>query len=267
MTNPALRQALAHAARGWPVFPCQPGVKIPATSHGYLDATTDPDQITAWFTRHPEHNLAIATGAPGPDVLDVDEHGPAGNGYPALRELCAAGLLDGAAVYVRTPSGGLHAYFAGTGQRNSHLPAHHLDFRSAGGYVLVPPSQIGGRPYQLLEQPGGRGGLDWAAVTRLLQPQRQPRLPQPRQLQGPGRDLSHLARWVAAQPEGNRNAGLFWAANRALENDPAADLSPLADAARQAGLDEPEITRTLDSARRTGQARHLPPDHQAEAVN
>ena len=68
-------------------------------------------------------------------------------------------------------------------------------------------------------------------------------------------DLGHLARWVAAQPEGNRNAGLFWAANRALETDPAADLSPLADAARQAGLAEPEITRTLDSARRTGPAR------------
>ncbi len=42
--------------------------------------------------------------------------------------------------------------------------------------------------------------------------------------------------------------------------DPAADLSPLAAAARQAGLDEPEIARTLDSARKTSQARN----HQAE---
>jgi hypothetical protein len=58
-------------------------------------------------------------------------------------------------------------------------------------------------------------------------------------------------RWVAAQPEGNRNDGLFWAANRALEADPAADLSPLAVAARQAGLADAEVTRTLNSARRT----------------
>ena len=79
--------------------------------------------------------------------------------------------------------------------------------------------------------------------------------------------LDGLAQWVAAQPEGNRNAGLFWAANRALETDPAADLSPLAAAARHAGLDDPEITRTLDSARRTGRARPNPPDHQAEAAN
>ena len=139
-------------------------------------------------------------------------------------------------VYVRTPSGGLHAYFTGSHQRNGHLPGHHLDFRSAGGYVLTPPSQIDGQPYQLISQPGGRGGLDWAAVTRLLQPQRQPSPPRPRQPQAASRDLSGLARWVAAQPEGNRNAGLFWAANRALDTDPAADLSQLADAARQAGL-------------------------------
>jgi len=59
---------------------------------------------------------------------------------------------------------------------------------------------------------------------------------------------------------------LFWAANRALEADLAADLSPLAAAASHAGLGEKEITRTLDSARRTGQARPDPPDHQAEAV-
>ena len=87
-------------------------------------------QITGWFGRHPDWNLAIATGAPGPDVLDVDQHGPAGNGYPAFRRLRDAGLLDGAAIYVRTPSGGLHAYFTGSHQRNGHLPAHHLDFRS-----------------------------------------------------------------------------------------------------------------------------------------
>ena len=140
-------------------------------------------------------------------------------------------------------------------------PRHHLDFRSAGGYVLTPPSQIDGQPYQLIGQPGGRGGLDWAAVTRLLQPQHQPSLPRPRQPQAASRDLTGLARWVATQPEGNRNAGLFWAANRALDADPAADLSQLADAARQAGLGDAEITRTLNSARHT---THRQPDHQAE---
>ena len=263
--NPALRQALAYAARGWPVFPCLPGQKTPATAHGFHDATTDEQQITEWFSRDSGRNLAIATGAPGPDVLDVDQHGPAGNGYAALARLRRAGLLDGASAYIRTPSGGLHAYFTGTVQRNGHLPAHHLDFRSAGGYILAPPSQVNGHLYRILKTTDHHGSLDWDAVTRLLQPERQHPRPGPRPAQD--RDLSHLARWVAAQPEGNRNAGLFWAANRALEADPAADLNPLADAARQAGLGDAEIARTLDSARRTGQGRPNPPDYQAEAVN
>jgi Bifunctional DNA primase/polymerase, N-terminal len=263
MTDATLRQALAFATCGWPVLPCQPGRKTPATPHGHRDATTDPGQIIAWFGRHPGWNLAIATGAPGPDVLDVDEHGEAGNGYAAFRQLRTAGLLDGASAYVRTPSGGLHAYFTGSDQHNGHLPGHHLDFRSRGGYVLTPPSQVGGKPYQLVQTPNGRGALDWDAVVRYLQPQRQPQ--PPRHPQVGRQDLSGLARWVASQPEGNRNAGLFWAANRALEADSAADLSPLAAAARQAGLGEREVTRTLDSARKTGPARTHAPDLQAEA--
>ena len=261
MTGTRLGQALAYAARGWPVFPCHSGQKIPATPHGYLDASTDEQQITEWFTRHPGRNLAIATGAPGPDVLDVDQHGPAGHGFPAFARLRHAGLLAGATTWVRTPSGGLHIYFPGTTQRNGHLPGHHLDFRAAGGYVLAPPSQIGGQPYQVLKTTGVHGSLDWAAATRFLHPQTQLRPRQPQAAQ----DLGGLARWVAAQPEGNRNAGLFWAANRVLDADPVADLSPLAAAARQAGLQDQEITRTLDSARKTGRPRPPAPDYQAEA--
>ena len=257
----ALRQALTYARRGWPVFPCRPGEKVPATRHGFRDATTDERHITAWFGPGRDWNLAIATGAPGPDVLDIDQHGPAGNGFAALARLHDAGLLGGANSWVRTPSGGLHAYFAGSDQRNGHLPGCYLDFRSAGGYVLAPPSQVGGQPYQLLREPGGRGGLDWDAVTQLIQPQpRHQQRTQPTQTSG--HHLDYLTRWVAGQPEGNRNAGLFWAANRALEADPGTDLNPLAVAAHQAGLLEPEITRTLNSARRTHQPRT---DHQAES--
>ena len=266
-SNPVHRQALAYAERGWPVFPCQPGRKTPATPHGYLDATTDPAQISEWFARHPERNLAVATGAPGPDVLDIDQHGPAGDGFPALARLHATGLLDGAATWIRTPSGGMHIYFAGSHQRSGHLAASHIDFLAGGGYVLSPPSQVDGRPYQRIQAPGGRHQLDWPAVVRLLEPAREQQPPAPRLPSG--EPTGALARWVAAQPEGNRNNGLFWAANRALETDPAADLSPLAAAARQAGLADPEITKTLNSARRTTQARPRlePPDHQPEGAS
>ena len=168
---------------------------------------------------------------------------------------------------MRTPSGGLHAYFTGSDQRNGHLPGCHLDFRSQGGYVLTPPSQVDRKPYRLVKSPNAHGGLDWDAVVRLLHARHEPQ--RPRRTQAGDRDIGSLARWVACQAEGNRNAGLFWAANRALENDPAADLSPLAAAARQAGLDDPEITKTLNSARRTAQGRPRPepPDRQPEGAS
>ena len=89
-------------------------------------------------------------------------------------------------------------------------------------------------------------GLDWAAAIRLLDPQPQHR---PEPAAQPAADASRLAGWVARLPEGNRNDGLFWVANRALEAG-LTDLGELAEAARSTGLEEREIARTLTSARR-----------------
>jgi hypothetical protein len=261
--NKVLRQALAYAAHGWPVFPCQPGRKTPATTHGCLDATTDPDRITAWFAALPGRNLAIATGLPGPDVLDVDVR-PAGTGFPALEQLARAGLTQGAAAWVTTPGGGVHAYFAGSRQRNGHLATAHLDFRSGGGYVLAPPSVVDGRPYQLTRITSGTVGLNWDQVAALLQPARQPqRCPHHR---GAEVRIDRLAAWVARQEQGNRNAGLFWAANRVLDAGRDDLLGDLAGAARHAGLSDREIAVTLDSARRTPRTPARP-DPQAETAS
>ena len=60
-----MRQALSYAEAGWPVFPCQPGQKLPATKHGFKDATTDPDRIIHWWKKAPDCNVAIATGRTG----------------------------------------------------------------------------------------------------------------------------------------------------------------------------------------------------------
>jgi hypothetical protein len=244
----ALAQALAYARHGWPVFPCKPGSKEPATRHGFQDATTDPGRIRTWWTAMPGRNVAIATGAPGPDVLDVDVR-PHGNGYSAFRRLRQAGLADGFLAVVATPGGGLHAYYPGTGQRSGRLPGQHLDFKAAGGYVVAPPSQVGDRGYQLIrrQEPGAR--LDWAAAAELLSPPgRKPQAPL--RQDGPP-DLRRLAAWVADLDEGNRNSGLFWAACRLAESGHADTFAALAEAARLAGLPDGEIARTLISARRT----------------
>jgi hypothetical protein len=243
--NPRLAAALRYAQADWPVFPCITGEKAPATEHGFLDATTDPDKITWWWSRNPGRNVAIATGTPGPDVLDVDVH-KQGSGFAAFNRLHREGLLDGASAYIRTPGGGLHAYFTGSEQGNGRLPHHHLDFRSKGGYVVAPPSQVNGTPYELIKRADGHGGLEWAAITRLLEPEPQQR---PRQSGERPTDGHRLAEWMAHQQEGNRNDGLFWAANRALDAG-LTDLEELADAARRTGLDDREIARTLASAHR-----------------
>jgi len=245
-----LDRALAYARLGWPVFPCQAGAKEPATRHGFRDASTDDDQIRRWWHRRPGANVAIATGSPGPDVLDVDQHDAAGNGFAAYYRLGAAGLLDGAGAVIATPSGGLHAYFAGSEQASGRLPRQHLDFRSAGGYVLAPPSQVHGREYRLIRPGGQPGRLDWPAAARLLEPGRE--LPR-RSQAAAALDADRLVVWLERLEEGNRNSGLFWAACRAVEAGQPDLLHGLAAAAAKTGLPEREITRTIASARRSAQ--------------
>ncbi len=73
MTNadPVLGIALGYAQRGHPIFPIKGRAKEPLTDHGYHEATTDPDQIRAWWTRWPRANIGLACGHSA-DVLDVD---------------------------------------------------------------------------------------------------------------------------------------------------------------------------------------------------
>jgi hypothetical protein len=252
----ALRQALAYAARGWATFPCRPGdapcpaagrceCKAPLTSHGFHDATTDPGVIRQWWRRWSAANVAIATGAPGPDILDVDVK-PDGSGFAAFNRLKRAGLLAGARAIVRTPSTGLHVYFTGTSQPGGRLPQHFIDLKASGGYVLAPPSRVHGKPYELVDHRNADGRLNWQAVRELLDPPRRTvaRLPA-------DGDVTGLAAWVAGQPEGNRNAGLYWAACR-IGGDAGA-AGQLVAAAVEAGLPEAEARRTVASAaRRTG---------------
>ena len=229
-----LTAALRYARSGWPVFPCRPdnpdcphprgcGCKAPMTGHGFEDATTDPAVIRGWWSKWPAANVAIRTGAPGPDVLDVDVK-PDGHGFGALNKLIRAGLLTGAAALIRTRSGGLHIYYAGTAQGCRALRRHHLDFKAAGGYVLAPPSRVGGQPYQLLDHRAGTAALSWPKVVAVLDP------PRPARPSSPRRPL----------PSGE----LPPAVRQALEAeapDRSAALHRLVGACVRAGLDDPAI--------------------------
>jgi len=253
-----LDEALTYARHGIAVFPCIPGGKRPLTQHGFEDATNDPDQIRSWWGQWPTANIAMPTGTPRWDVLDVDIK-PSGSGYPALRQVREAGLADGWSHVVQTPSGGLHLYFAGTKQGNSTLTRHHLDYRSTGGYVLVPPSTVttprgGAGVYQTVKAnpPGTVRPVSWSAIRAYLEPtlatSTQPATPSSGHAPADVR-MPYLIRHVANAPEGNRNAALYWAANRAIDNG-AHDLNPLIAAAVGAGLSQREAARTAHSAQR-----------------
>jgi Bifunctional DNA primase/polymerase, N-terminal len=222
MTAHMLAQALAYAVRGWPVFPCRPDqgecpylpprkcqCKAPlgaAVPNGCLDATTDPGRIRAWWRSWPAANVAIATGAPGPDVLDIDVD-QAGSGYRALNKLIGAGVASGASIMVRTPRGGAHIYYAGTGQGCHRLGRHHLDFKATGGYVLAPSSTIhGGRTYRLLDQQPAAKSLDWDAVIRVLDPPRQ-RTATPQTWSGD--DLPPKVQRALAADDSDRSVALY----------------------------------------------------------
>jgi hypothetical protein len=247
--NSTLRdRALAYGVHGVPVFPCVPGGKTPLAHNGFHDATTDPDAITAWWTRYPNANIATPTGSPGIDVLDVDVR-PNGSGWPAFNKAKRAGLLHGWLRAVVTPSGGLHLHYPGTVQRNGSIRDQHLDFRGDGGYVLLAPSlgqtKTYSRRYTVLRnRPGPGTPLDWAAVSTLLDPPLPDRPHRPSTTRYP---IKWLAAHVARQVEGNRDNALFWAACRAAET-PAADTEPLIAAAVQAGLPEQQARRTVRSA-------------------
>jgi hypothetical protein len=239
--------------------------------HGVKDATCNRARILAWWTRHPQANIGLATGHRF-DVLDVD--GPAG--AHAIRELAAAHGLQSSGPLVRTGGGGWHFYLAPTGLGNVR-PAglEHVDWRGRGGYVVAPPSRhASGHQYQWatgrdLDTPPGQVPavlLERLRYRQLQQPARPAELPAIGD--GPGGRYARaalaeeLAR-VAAAPKGQRNRQL-WESTRNLYNLVASGAldhhevdQGLLTAAERCGLlaDEPRQThRTLASGRQVGLA-------------
>jgi hypothetical protein len=193
--------------------------------HGVKDATCNRARILAWWTRHPQANIGLATGHRF-DVLDVD--GP--TGAHAIRELAAEHGLESFGPLVRTGGGGWHFYLAPTGLGNAHpRDLEHVDWRGRDGYVVAPPSRhASGHPYQWaagrdLDTPPGQVP---AVLLERLQPRQLQRPPGPVQLPavadgGSGRyaraALAEELTRVAAAPVGQRNRQL-WESTRNLYN-------------------------------------------------
>ena len=266
-SRPLSAAAREFAAAGVPVFPCAPLGKRPATKHGFHNATTNLDQVEAWWRQSPGANIGVPTGAAsGAVVVDVDVHGLV-NGRASFDSAARAGLVDGWELLVRTPTGGLHAYYPatpGVEQRSWQAARAGIDFRGDGGYIIVPPSTrsiegttVGYQVEEINTRPAGP--LDARRLRDFLDPRPTPAT----QPTGHVREVNaeRLAGWVAGRPEGERNRGLFWAACRLVENGTSAadTYAALAPAAEHAGLTVREVSATIRSAyRTTGPAPRTP---------
>ena len=239
--------------------------------HGVTDATCNRARILAWWTRHPQANIGLATGHTF-DVLDVD--GPAG--AHAIQELAATHGLDSSGPLVRTGGGGWHFYLAPTGLGNAY-PAglDQVDWRGRGGYVVAPPSRhASGHAYQwvngrdldtpLAEVPAPlRARLERRPPARPAGPVELPATGAARRDRYARAALAEELARVATARVGQRNRQL-WESTRNLYNLVATGAlatrevdQGLLDAAERCGLlaEEPRQTRrTLASGRQVGLA-------------
>ena len=252
--------ALSYAHAGVPVFPCAVGGKAPWTDNGFLDATQ-----TSGRSRPGGSGIRTRTSprrqGPRPSTYSTSTFATAEPDGMRSRRCGGGPGRRLASATIRTPSGGLHLHYPGTAQRSGSLGDRHLDFRSEGGYVLLPPS-LGqtkqySRRYVLIDQrTTDARAFDWQAARELLAPAAASRRVDVAGT-APAASIEHLVAHVRKQREGNRNNVLYWAANRALDQG-GTDLEPLVAAAVAAGLPENEAQRTVDSAVRRNRSTAAP---------
>lgn len=162
LTRTPLEAALVYASRGWFVFPlywveegrcmcdepnCQSPGKHPLrylVPHGFKQASVDESVIGRWWSRYPDANVGIRTGAVSKlIVLDIDADKGGESSLTQLEE--RTGKIR-TCQRVATGSGGMHLYLAHPGdgrvfKNSASKLGPGLDVRADGGYVVAPPSR------------------------------------------------------------------------------------------------------------------------------
>lgn len=281
-----LRAALRAQRRDFHIFPVSPGAKTPhrlAGSWGET-ATNDINRIVHFWTNiDPYANVGIACKSSGLLVVDLDQakedwnlkktewaylhegYGPRVDGEALFDEMRFAKDGDGCGnmpvtYEVRTGSGGLHLYYwwpANWPRISQASPVKGVvDVRGNGGqwggYVLAEGSVTEAGPYKAETENAPILPPQWIRQLVVEKP-RQPKIQRPQGLRQPGAiSWSGLVDSVRYAGEGNRNNALLWSA-RAMYSDGAPESEAqnlLGQAAREAGLHDFEIERTIQSAYR-----------------
>ncbi len=230
-----LGAALAYAARGWPVLPCEPSGKVPIgrlAPHGLHSATTDPARIRAWWRAQPRANVAIVTGPPsGLFAVDVD---PRHGGDRTLADLVARHGALPFTLRARTGGGGSHYFFRmpdAALRVGAHVLGAGVDIKGRGGYVVACPSAhpSGGR-YTWEKLPDPAEPPAWLLALAAPRPPVQIRARRP--LRGRVDVRERAARYLATMPpgiQGQRGSDSTFRAALALVRGFALDLDTALD--------------------------------------
>ena len=138
--------ARTYAQAGARVLPLRPQAKVPALKDWPNNATTDPEQVQAWFGNG-NANLGLAMGTWGkPDTylvcIDLDIHEADKNGVEAWQRLIEQHGDQGAPFIADTATGGMHLVYQSPNPipNNAGALAPGIDIRGEGGQIMVQPS-------------------------------------------------------------------------------------------------------------------------------
>lgn len=155
-----LEYAIEYINKGLAVFPLYPKDKRPMTERGCLDATLDPKQAEAWWTKEPRANIGIATGGKSGGLLVVDldiDEDTGKNGYEELKKWQKENGSIGDETWTSiTGRGGYHLFYKSDKEhRNRGGILEGIDIRGEGGYIVAPPSlHPNGKRYEWEYEPG-----------------------------------------------------------------------------------------------------------------
>lgn len=138
--SPCEKAALMYTRHGWCVLPVNANKRSLITRWPER-ASTDPEQIKAWWAQWPDANVAIRTGRTEQPlflvVLDVDPRNGAADTIAQLTK--RYGRLP-RTIKVATGGGGAHLYFWSEEPVHSHRLGPGVEIKAEGAYVVAPPS-------------------------------------------------------------------------------------------------------------------------------
>lgn len=265
----SLSDALALAAQGFHMFPCEPNGKLPLVKGWPAKATRDPAKIERWAQKFEGCNWGIFTGRFGDSqallVVDVDNK-DGKNGGASLVALELQGHEFPSTMETATPTGGRHLIYAvpQAVKQGVDVLGTGLDIRSKGGFVLAPGSVIDGREYAIdrpdVPQPAPQWLIDRCGLA----------LDRPGEATAdrrallarvdPERAMARAIEYLVAQEtvtEGGRNHAAFKVASQLKDfGVPADHIEPLMleHWPCEPMLDSAELRVTIASAYRSGNA-------------